>query len=266
MKTPTWFQRRADALRGREGSMRDMIFSAAVLLILASAVSVVAPNGAAILNATGSQAERLAAVAAFVADKRATVTWGTVAVPAVTDFILPSGVHAPIALWTVPDTGGVRYEALIPKSRTAPASTCSTSEQINSSSCIHAELFRAYDATTLVPTPIVRMDPSLTQAVGVVDPDVSTGTALATGTAAATASTTTPRAWRYLINAASTRSSGEIRIVQSGQALATIPLNATASDYFGTVVVAAGAPVTVTVSDGPAIVTTVLIYDAGAAS
>jgi hypothetical protein len=266
MNTPTWLHRRKAALRGRAGSMRDMIFSAVVLLILATAVSICAPNGAAILNATGSQAERQAAVAALVADKRATVSWGSVTTPAITDFLLPSGLHAPIALWTVPDTGGLRYEALVPKSRSAAAGTCSTSAQINSSSCIHAELFRAYDATTLVPTPIVRMDPSLTQAVGVVDPNVSTGTALATGTAVATASASTPRAWRYLLNAASTRTSGEIRIVRAGQTLATIPLTSTAADYFGTIVVAAGSPVTVTVSDGTAIVTTVLIYDAGAAS
>ncbi|QNE37912.1 hypothetical protein [Leifsonia shinshuensis] len=258
---------RRGLLHGQRGSIRDSLASVIVLAVIATAVATSTPSAAAVVTTTGSISERLSTISALVDDKRATVTWGTPDDPAIRTLTLPSGTIAKVAAWTTAGDGGSTYEALIPRDRADSTSTCLTPANAADRRCLHAELFRANDITTLVPNPIVRMDPSLNAPVGTVNPAVKgSPDATPAGTALAQATPTSSRTWRYLIHAKSLTTSATLRFQQNGSTLATMPILPAPSNYIGTIAVAASGPVTLTVVDGSAATDTILIYDAGAAS
>ena len=254
-------------LQGQRGSIRDSLASVVVLGVIATAVATSTPSAAAVVTTTGSISERLSAISALVDDKRSTVTWGTADAPAIRTLTLPSGTIAKVAAWTTAGDGGSTYEALIARDRVDSTNTCLIAANAADGRCLHAELFRADDITTLVPTPIIRMDPSLSGPIGTVNPAVKASPdAAPAGTTLAQATPTSSRTWRYLIHANSVSTSATLRFQQGGATLATIPILPAAANYIGTIAVAAAGPVTLTVIDGNAATDTILIYDAGAAS
>ncbi|MBO1741040.1 hypothetical protein [Leifsonia sp. TF02-11] len=254
-------------LAGEKGSIRDSLAAVIVLTVVATLIATTTPAAAGVVTATGSVSERLSAISALVDDKRPSITWGTATSPDLRTVTLPSGTIAKVALWATTQPGGVTYEALTARDRADTTATCTTVVNVADGRCLHASLFRADDVTTLVPAPIIRMDPSLQTPIGSVNPAVQASPLpAATGTVLATATPSAARIWRYLIHAGSVQTSAELRLLQSGKTLATIPISADGANYIGTIAVSAGAPVTLVVSDGAAVTDTILIYDAGAAS
>ncbi|WP_295122530.1 hypothetical protein [uncultured Leifsonia sp.] len=255
------------ALRGNRGSIQDVIFLALVGTLIAAASTRVLPGAAAVLTATGLQAERQAAIDALVSDKRNDTDWGTAAAPTTIPLTVPSGKSVNAAVWATSDTTGITYFAAAPKERTPKPGACTGPSAGIDDTCLHAQLFRAYDATTLIPAPIVRKDPSAPTAIGTVNTSVATTSPIPTDSSVLSqVAPATPRAWRYLLNAASVGAGGELRFIQDGTVLATIPLDNTASNYFGTIPARPGGGIWLQVSDGPVLVKTVLIYDAGVIS
>lgn len=254
-------------LHGQRGSIRDSLASVVVLAVIATAVATSTPSAAAVVTTTGSISERLSAISALVDDKRSTVTWGTADHPAIRTLTLPSGTIAKVAAWSTAGDGGYTYEALTARDRADSTTTCLTPANTADGRCLHADVFRANDITTLVPAPIIRMDPSLNTPVGAVNPAVKASPdTTPAGTILATATPTSSRTWRYLISAKSVSPSATLRFQQNGATLATIPILPASSNYIGTIAVTAAGPVTLTVIDGNAATDTILIYDAGAAS
>jgi hypothetical protein len=255
------------ALGGNRGSIQDVIFLALVGTLIAAASTRVLPGAAAILTATGLQAERQATIDALVSDKRGDTDWGTAAEPKTITLTVPSGNSIEGSVWSTSDASGTTYFAAAPKERTPKPGACTGPSAGTDGTCLHAELFRAYDATTLIPTPIARKDPSSTTAIGSVNAKVATSSPITTDSSVLSqVPPPTPRAWRYLVNAASVGTAGELRFIQDGNVLATIPLDNTKSSYFGTIPARPGGAISLQVSDGPALVQTVLIYDAGVIS
>jgi len=252
-------------LADRRGGFRGVLIALIVVSIVSVTAAIAAPTTTAIMTATTSSAERLSAATALVDDRRSSTPWGTVAAPRSVDLTLPSGTHATALTWSEPTPGGTTYRAMLPRSVRVPSTACKTVDSVSDSQCILASSFRADDVTTLVPAAILRMDPSMAAPIGQVNPSVKKDAVpLPTGGVFATAQPTTNRAWRYLVHAWSARPSGELRIMQGGVRLATIPLTNAPTNYFGTVSVLAGASVTFVVTDGPVAADTVLVYDAGA--
>lgn len=252
-------------LTDRRGGFRDVLIALVVVSIASATAAIAAPTSVNILTSTTSSAERLSAATALVDDRRSSTPWGTADAPRSVDLTLPSGTHATALTWAEAAPGGTTYRALIPRSVRVPADACTTSASASNPQCVLVTSFRADDITTLIPTAVVRMDPSMTTPTGSVNAGVGKDARpLLTGDTIATAQPAANRAWRYLVHAASQRTNGELRIVQAGNRLATIPLTSTPTDYFGTVSVQAGSPVTFIVTDGPATIDTVLAYDAGA--
>jgi len=254
-------------LVGKRGSIRDSLAAVIVLSVVATLIATTTPAAAGVVSATGSVSERLTAISALVDDKRPSIAWGSSATPIIRSITLPSGTIAKVALWRSSQPGGTTYEALTARDRADASTTCVSPANVADGRCMHAALFRADDITSFVPAPIVRMDPSMDVPIGAVDDVVKANPLPAlTGATIATATPAAARTWRYLLHSRAADSVAELRFLQNGETLATIPVGADAANYIGTIAVTAGTPVTLTATDGNPVTDTVLIYDAGAAS
>jgi hypothetical protein len=99
-----------------------------------------------------------------------------------------------------------------------------------------------------------------------VSDQVGTENSIPQGAQFASGSDSTATVMRYLIEAKSLDTNGEIRVTQAGKTLAVIPVDASDENYFGTFSTTVGVPVTAVVTSGDIVVKTIFIYRAGAAS
>lgn len=247
--------------------MPGEMLNAALLLAALALLSAVIFPGMSALTTMAAKAERHAFITALVADRHEGAAWGTLDAPTTTNRTLPNGTSVQVTAWRETDATSTRLSAVVASNSSERAADCTKPSDIAKSGCVYASRVHAAELDAIEPRTVTRMDPSMIQrgaaAIGDVNAAVGRGTALAQGETIATANDTAS-AWRYLATARSVGISGELRISQAGRTLATIPVDAETGNYYGTLTVAPGQPVTVTVSAGEVITDTIYLYRAGA--
>ncbi|ROR76115.1 hypothetical protein SAMN06295974_3737 [Plantibacter flavus] len=233
-----------------------------MIAIMALAMGVTSDMNA--VQGISVKAERQTYLSNLVADKRGGSTWGTASAPTTEKKVLPNGRTVDVTMWRDVTPTGTSLTAVAATSQGADAANCTGPTAVQKKGCVYATRFHANGLDGVEPQSIVRKDPSTTSApVGTVDPRVSTADSIPQGATIASASDHVATVWRYLINAQSLEASGEIQISQAGKLLALIPVDAKASNYFGTFSVTLDVPVTVTVTQGNVVVQTIYIYRTG---
>lgn len=240
----------------------------ALILIIVGSIGVGVTTDMGAVSTIAAKSERQALIGSLVGDRHAAVTWGTPADPHTQTVALPNGHDVSVTTWREDTSVSTRLTAVAPISAGADAADCTGPADVAKKGCIYASRLHAGDLDSLEPYAIVRKDPSMgaTPPVGTVDSRVSTATSIPQGTDFATGSDDKATVWRYLVDARSLESSGEIRITQGTKTLAEFPVDATDNNYFGTFTVQLGVPVTATVTAGNVVVKTVFIYRAGSTS
>lgn len=258
-----------EVLRDKAGSgIADGLGGIAILVMLASMVSLGITQDMKAVQTLSVKAERQELVTSLVDDKRQGATWGTPAAPTTQMMTLKNGSKTAVTLWKEKTAVGTSLTAVTSTSADADAADCTKATAVEKPGCIYAYRFHAGDMNSINPDISIRKNPSTNAAgvIGTVDARVSTSASIPQGTVFATGKDTKGTAWRYLITAKSLESSGEIRISQAGKILAVIPVGSEINNYFGTFSAETNVPVTVAVVQGNVIVQTVMTYRAGGTS
>lgn len=236
---------------------------ALIIMFVASASLAIVTDMSAV-QTLAVKAERQSAVTALVDDKRRGASWGTAESPTTQTVMLENGTSTDVTVWREDTPVGMSLSAVTATSAGADAADCSTSSDVDLPGCLYASRFHATGMDGVSPHFIIRKDPSTAAApVGTVHARVGTGQPVPQGAVLASGKDTAASTWRYLISAVSVEPAGEIRISQGGRVLATIPVDRTTKNYFGTFSAEPNTDVQVTVTQGNITVQTVMTYRAG---
>lgn len=256
-----------DVLQDKKGNVAESLAGVALALIAVATLSTAFVTNTSAVAGVATKAERHAYIVSLVGDQPAMATWGTPEDPHTETKTLANGHEVEVTTWREDTPTSTTLTAVSPISSDSDAVECSGPMDIAKRGCLYATRTHADDLESLQPEPLIRKDPSTANApVGTVDGRVSTETPMPQGTTFAQATGATDVVWRYLIDARMAGSVGEIRITQGAKTLSVFPLDAKASNYFGTFTAPSGDPILVTVSQGSAVVKTVFIYRAGSTS
>lgn len=234
-----------------------------LIIVLASMLALGVTQSTGAVTGIATKAERRAYITQLVGDRHQGAAWGTPERPSTQSVTLPNGHEIEVTTWREATPSSVRLTAVAPVISGPDAADCTGPSDIAKTGCVYASRLHADDLDALEPHAIIRAAPSGGDVVGSVDPHVTTDTAIPQGTTFASGSDDSATVWRYLIDAHSLGSAGEIRITQQDKKLAVIPIDSTDQNYFGTLVTVKNVPVQVTVTSGDAVVKTVFVYRAG---
>lgn len=256
-------------LRDRKGeSLAESLAGITILLVIIGIIGAAVTQDMGAVTVVATKSERQALVNSLVGDKYAVSTWGSPSTPHTEKMSLPNGHQAAVTTWLEDEGQSTRFTAVTAGSSSNDAPDCTTASSIAKTGCIYASRVHAADLDSIQPHAIIRADPSGGATVGTVNPYVTTNTIIPQDTFIASGADGTASVWRYLIDARSGGSNGEIRIVDTttNKQLAIIPIDNTLQNYFGTFSVPLNDYVVVSVTSGTAVVKTVFLYRAGSTS
>lgn len=255
-----------DVVKEKTGSgIAEGLGGIVLLMMVAGSISLGVATDMKAVQTLSVKTERQSMVTALVDDRRAGATWGTAAAPTTEMVTLENGRKTEVTMWREVTPVGVNLSAVTAISADPDAANCKVPADIEKSGCIYAHRFHAGDMNSVSPGLTIFKSEGTTAAkiVGTVDMRVGISASIAQGTTFATGKDATATSWRYLLSASSVEDTGEIRISQNGRILATIQVDKTLNNYFGTFSVEPNVPVTMTVTQGNVIVKTAMSYRAG---
>ncbi|MFJ2662648.1 hypothetical protein [Arthrobacter koreensis] len=254
-----------EVLKDRTGSgMAEGLGGLALMMMLVASIAAVIVTDMDAVQTLAVKAERQSAVTALVDDKRRGASWGTAEAPTTQTVTLENGTSTDVTVWREDTPVGTTLSAVTATSAGTDAPDCSAPSDVDMPGCLYASRFHAAGMDGASPHYIIRKDPSTAAApAGTVHTRVGTDDPVPQGSVLASGKDTEASTWRYLISAVAVEPAGEIRISQGGRILATIPVDRTTKNYFGTFSAEPNTDVQVTVTQGNIAVQTVMTYRAG---
>lgn len=256
-----------EVLRDKAGaSLAEGLAGVALVVLALGTLGAGIGGSIAAVNTVATKAEREALLTAIVGEKQAAVTWGTIDAPHTQTVTTPTGRDLELTTWREVSDVSTRLVAVAPSSAQIDAADCSGPAAAAKKGCLYASRLHANTLDEINPHALLRKIAGDTGVVGDIDTRVGTTDPLHQGDQVAVATDTGSTVWRYLVNAAATGTTAEIRMLQGTKILATIPLDGATHNYFGTITPEPDGPVRVVVSGGSAVISDIYLYRAGGTS